>query len=89
MPMFEPFDYVASSAAAGSDVLDVEGTVTSAIEEVVTSGARARVEAKKSAWAILGEREAVAIAEVLRTATSGEFDTAEFDRQIDALVEVA
>lgn len=89
MPMFEPFDYVTTSAAVSSDVLDVETTVTAAIEEVVASGARARVTAKKSAWTSLGEREAVGIAAALRAAASGDFDTAEFSRQIDELVEVA
>jgi hypothetical protein len=89
MPMFEPFQYVATSAATSPDVLDVAAVVTTAIEDVVTSGARARLTAKKSAWTSLGEREAIGIAAALRAAASGEFDSAEFSRQIDELVEVA
>lgn len=90
MPAFEPFEYVASQRNATSvDVLDVDQTVTAAVQEVVASGARARLTAKKAAWTGIGARETAGITAALRGALAGEFDETAFRQQVEALVEVA
>lgn len=90
MPAFEPFEHLASRHAATSvDVVDVDHVIEAAVEEVATSGARARLASKKEAWRAIGRVEGVFIARVLRGALSGEFDETSFRQQIEELVEVA
>jgi len=90
MPVFEPFEYVASRRPAASlDVLDVDQVVAAAVQEIVTSGARARLTAKKTAWTSIGTRETAGIADALRSALTGEFDETAFREHVEDLVEVA
>lgn len=91
MPAFEPFEHLASHHAAMSsvDVVDVDHIAAGAIEEIVVSGARARLAAKKDSWASLGGPEAALIATALRRALAGEFDDASFRQQVEELVDVA
>jgi hypothetical protein len=90
MPAFEPFEHLASRHAATSvDVVDVDHVIEAAIEEVATSGARARLASKKEAWRAIGRAEGVFIAGVLRGALGGEFDETSFRQRIEELVEVA
>jgi hypothetical protein len=91
IPAFEPFEHLASHHAAMSsaDVVDVDHIAAGAIEEIATSGARARLAAKKDSWASLGGPEAALIATALRRALAGEFDEALFRQQVEELVDVA
>lgn len=90
MPAFEPFEYVASQHGAISlDGFDVDRVVTAAVEEIVASGARARLTPKKLAWTGIEARETAAIAGALRGALAGDFDESSFRQQVEELVEVA
>jgi len=90
MPAFEPFDYVASQRGATSvEALDVDQLVASAVQEVVLSGARARLTAKKAAWTNIGARETSSVAGALRDALAGEFDETSLRQQVEDLVEIA
>jgi len=81
---------VASQRGATSvEVLDVDETVAAAVQEIVASGARARLTAKKAAWTGIGARETTGVAAALRGALAGEFDEAAFRQRVEALVEVA
>jgi hypothetical protein len=91
MPAFEPFEHLASQHAAMSsaDVVDVDHIAAGAVEEIAASGARARLAAKKDAWASLGRPEAAVIATALRRALGGEYDETSFRQQVEELVDVA
>jgi hypothetical protein len=90
MPTFEPFEYVVSQRGATSaDVFDVDQVVAAAVQEVVTSGARARLTAKKTAWTSIGTRETAGIADALRGALAGELDETAFREHVEELVEMA
>ncbi len=90
MPAFEPFEHLASQhAATWVDVVDVDRITAVAVEEIVASGARARLVAKKDAWGSLGHPEAAFIATTLRRALGGEFDETSFRQQVEELVDVA
>ena len=89
IPAFEPFAYLTADNVATSDGLDVENLVAVATHEIVTSGERARLTAKKTAWTSLGPRETGAITEALHGAIAGNYDEAAFRQQIEALVGVA
>jgi hypothetical protein len=90
IPAFEPFEHLASRHAAMSvDVVDVNHVVQAAVEEIATSGARARLASKKEAWGAIGRPEGAFIAGVLRDALSGEFDETSFRDKIEELVDVA
>lgn len=91
MPAFEPFEHLAShhTAMSSVDVVDIDHIAAGVIEEIVVSGARARLAAKKDSWASLGGPEAALIATALRRALAGEFDDASFRQQVEELVDVA
>lgn len=90
MPAFEPFEYLAfDNGATSVDGLNVENLVAVATHEIVTSGERARLTAKKTAWTSLGPRETGVITDALHGTIAGHYDEAAFRQQIEALVGVA
>lgn len=90
IPALEPFEHLADQHAATSvDVVDLDHVVDAAVEEIATSGARARLASKKEAWGIIGPSEAAFIAGALRGALANEFDETSFRQQVEELVDVA
>lgn len=91
MPAFEPFEHLAShyTAMSSVDIVDVDRIAADAVEEIAASGARARLAAKKDAWASLGGPETALLATALRRALAGEFDDTSLRQQVEELVDVA
>jgi hypothetical protein len=89
MPAFEPLEHLARPSPSSLDVVDLDRVVGASMQDVVASGARARLEAKRVAWTAMGPAEAAVVADALRSALSEEFDEAAFRARVEELVEVA
>jgi len=90
MPVFGSFRYVATAVPGQlGEVLDIERVAREAIQEVVESGVRARVEAKRVAWSGIGDGARAFVSGLLGDTLQRSVSEDELRRRLDDAVEAA
>jgi hypothetical protein len=90
LPFFEAFDQtMLVQAYSSSDTLDTDQLAAQAINEIVTSGRRARIHAKRDTWSELGEAEIASIAALIVEATTTQIPADDYRRRIESIIETA
>lgn len=90
MPAFESFRYVAAVVPGHRGrLLDIDRIARDAIRDVVDSGSRAQIEAKRNAWSTLGPRETTLVSGLLDDAVVGPMNEEEYRRRLEEAVEAA
>ena len=90
IPHFEPLniDLLEPTARAGA-ALDAFRLASMVVEEVSTSGARARIEAKRATWREFGDRETHHLVAIIQEAQLGQLSEEEYKSHLDELVGLA
>jgi hypothetical protein len=90
MPAFGSFRYVPTVMPGQlGHVLDIDRVARAAIQDVVESGARARVEAKRVTWSTIGESALTLVSRLLEDTLQGPVQEDELRRRLDDAVEAA
>ena len=90
IPEFKPLNKeLLEGATAAQSSIDAFELASKVVDEVCTSGARARIEAKREAWGRFGGREARQLAALVEDATSGRLSAESYMSRLDELTEMA
>ena len=90
IPEFEPLSIdLFDPKVAPESVLDAFHLASMVVDEVSTSGARARIEAKRATWQDFGEPEAHRLAAIVQEAQLGRLSEENYESYLDELVGVA
>ena len=90
IPDFEPLNIdLLEPTAAPESALDPMHLASKIVHEVSTSGARARIEAKRATWRDFGVQEAQRLAAIVQEAQRGHLSEEVYKSHLDELVRIA
>ena len=90
-PTFDPIDLPTAAAFddIGLESVDLDGIVQQHIQEIQLSGHRARTEAKREAWSVLGAREADVLKELIIASYEHGLDRQSVDTWLEAAAQTS
>ena len=90
IPNFEPLSIdLLESAAAPESALNPYRLASQVVDDVSTSGARARIEAKRATWRGFGDQEAQCLAAIVQEAQLGRLSEESYESHLNELVGIA
>ena len=90
IPNFEPLSIdLLKSTAAPESALNPYQLASQVVDAVSTSGARARIEAKRATWRGFGEQEAQCLAAIVEEAQLGRLSEESYESHLNELVGIA